>query len=378
MKKLSGVSSGKLRYDHIIGTGGIGTGIVFSLEGDHSLGRNESRLATLEPFHDYCKLHIIMHYVSLLLGADPAGPFRSYPIGAVGSDDAGTKLLTQMEQAGMDTGYVRVDGQSGTLYSVCYQYPDHSGGNITTANSASNHVSPGDIDGFFETIGTLPGEGIIVSVPEVPLETRIRLLQQGRQRGYLNAAAVLSSEAAEFKALGGPDVTDLLALNMDEARSMAALSDQATDADIVVTRCIEILSRSHPGITVLITDGARGSHCFHDGKLEHHPAIPAEAVSTAGAGDAFLAGTLTGICCGLPWLNGSAGDPTAPLSSAVDLGTLLASLSVTSPDTIHMGINACNLLEYAESKGLTLTDSCRRIFRECLQQSPSSINHPPA
>lgn len=371
MKKLSGLASGMLRYDRIIGTGGIGTGIVFSLEGDHTLGRNESRLAIMEPYHDYCKLHIIMHYVSILLGAHPAGPFRSIPIGAVGLDDAGKKLLVQMEQAGMDKRYVREDGQSGTLYSVCYQYPDHSGGNITARNSASNQVSPGDIDAFFEDIGTQVGEGIIVSVPEVPLETRIRLLQQGRQRGYLNAAAVLSSETAEFKALGGLDVTDLLALNMDEARSMAALSDETTDADIIVNRCIKLLSRANPGITVLITDGARGSHCFHDGVLEQRPVIPAEVVSTAGAGDAFLAGTITGICCGLPWMKGASGDPLrgASLDSAPDLGTLLASLSVTSPDTIHMGIDACSLLDYAKSKGLALSGAFQAVFRECLAES---------
>jgi parallel beta-helix repeat protein len=36
----------------------------------------------MEPVRDYCKLHIISHYVAVLLGADPSGnPFHVLPIG---------------------------------------------------------------------------------------------------------------------------------------------------------------------------------------------------------------------------------------------------------------------------------------------------------
>ena len=358
-----------MRYDHIIGTGGIGSGIVFSLKGDHTLGRNESRLATLEPYNDYCKLHIIMHYVSVLLGAGPSGRFRTFPIGGVGSDDAGNKLLAQMKQAGMSTGSVRKDSHSNTLYSVCYQYPDYSGGNITTENSASSKVTPDAIDDFFEDFGTGQSDGIVLAVPEVPVETRIRLLRQGRERRYLNVASVLSSEVAEFKTGGGFGLTDLLAVNIDEARSIANIEDESCDSVIIVKRAIEILYGSNPGIMLLITDGVKGSYCFQDGKMEYNSILPAEVKSTAGAGDAFLAGTITGICCGLPLQKGeSYNSITETLCmSAVDLGTLLASLSVTSSDSIHPDIDASFLLNYAQSKGLTLSDEFKMVFRQYLQ-----------
>ena len=357
-----------MRYDHIIGTGGIGSGIVFSLKGDHTLGRNESRLATLEPYNDYCKLHIIMHYVSVLLGASPTGRFRSFPIGGVGSDDAGNKLLAQMKQAGMSTESVRKDSHCNTLYSVCYQYPDYSGGNITTENSASSKVTPDAIDDFFEDFGTGQRNGIVLAVPEVPVETRIRLLRQGRERGYLNVASVLSSEVAEFKTGGGLGLTDLLAVNIDEARSIANIEDESTDSVIIVNRAIEILYGSYPGIMLLITDGVKGSYCFQDGKLEYNSILPAEVKSTAGAGDAFLAGTITGICCGLPLQKGESNNSITETQcmSAVDLGTLLASLSVTSSDTIHPEIDVSFLLNYAQSKGLTLSDEFKMVFRQCL------------
>ena len=371
MSTLSVVEPGKLQYDHIIGTDGIGSGIVFSLKGDHTLGRNESRMARLEPFHDYCKLHIVMHYVSILLGANPAGRFRSYPIGRVGSDEPGTRLLEQMSQAGMCMGSVKKD-PSPTLYSVCYQYPDFSGGNITTENSASSKVSPEDVDHFFRDFRKGKGDGIVLAVPEVPLETRMALLRKGRERGYLNVASVLSSEVDEFNKQGGLDATDLLAVNLYEACSIADIEDDSDDSDRIISRSIETITRSNPGLIMLVTCGEEGSFCYQDGQLEQHAALPAEARSTAGAGDAFLAGIIAGMCCGLPLLKGaSRNDITAkPLSSAVDLGTLLASLSVTSSDTIHPEGDAGCLLQYAASKGLAFSDGFAKVFSQCLQQTP--------
>ena len=55
-------------YQQLLGVGGIGTGILFALEGNHTLGREESRPGQLLDVRDYCKLHIIIHYVARLLG----------------------------------------------------------------------------------------------------------------------------------------------------------------------------------------------------------------------------------------------------------------------------------------------------------------------
>jgi ribokinase len=89
MTSLRPILPGGFNYDHIIGTGGIGSGMFFSLKGNETLGREESRMAALLPYRDYCKQHIIMHYISVLLGAGINGTFQSYPIGKVGNDDTG-------------------------------------------------------------------------------------------------------------------------------------------------------------------------------------------------------------------------------------------------------------------------------------------------
>ena len=45
----------KLKYDYVVGTGGIGSGILFRFSDNITLGRNESRLAELMDVRDFCK-----------------------------------------------------------------------------------------------------------------------------------------------------------------------------------------------------------------------------------------------------------------------------------------------------------------------------------
>jgi sugar/nucleoside kinase (ribokinase family) len=316
-------------FDHIIATGGIGSGMFFSLKDDHTLGRNESRMATLLPYKDFCKQHIILHYISVLLGAGKEGGFQSYPIGKVGNDEQGKALLENIKAAGMNSAAVTIAPHAATLFSVCFQYPDRTGGNITTENSASNEVSPEDITAFFETVQPQKDKEIILAVPEVPLATRIRLLEYGRQRGSLNVSSILSSEIDSFKKQKGFHLTDILFVNIDEAGHIAN-----TQTDIA-GNCIATLKNLNPNISVIITDGSNGCYSWTKNHLSHTPAIKVDAISTAGAGDAFLAGTLTGLCCGLS------------LEKAINIGTLLAAWSVTSADTIHPETNAGTLYSFA-------------------------------
>ncbi len=64
------VEADSWRYRALIGTGGIGAGAFFALDGNHTLGREESRSGRYLDRRDYCKLHIIAHYVQVLLGED--------------------------------------------------------------------------------------------------------------------------------------------------------------------------------------------------------------------------------------------------------------------------------------------------------------------
>lgn len=353
-----------LKYDHIIATGGIGSGIFFALNGNHTLGRNESRMATLLPYADFCKQHIIMHYVAVLLGAGVNGSFRSLPIGKVGKDEVGMRLIAQMQAVGMNTEHVGVSDTARTLFSVCYQYPDNSGGNITTDNSACSLVSPDDISHFFEQGDPPADKEIILAVPEVPLPARLKLLAYGRQRKSLNVASLQSLEVEDFAQANGFGLCDLLSINMDEARSIAKIEDESVRDEIAVEKSITVLNRFNPSIAILITNGGKGNYCFENGRVTFTHAMNVPVASTAGAGDAFLAGTLAGLCAGLP-LTKDGEDSTfaeTPLETATELGTLLASMSVTANDTIHPTANTSTLFRFAKERNIPFGPDFAKLF----------------
>src|SRR5438128_8654632 len=129
-------------YQQLVGVGGLGTGILFSLEGNHTLGRNESRPGSLLDVRDYCKLHIVSHYVAKMLGTQS---FRVFPVGKIGNDAAGQFVLRGLADVGIDTGFVQTVTGRPTLFSVCFQYPDGSGGNITTNNSVADELCTTDL-----------------------------------------------------------------------------------------------------------------------------------------------------------------------------------------------------------------------------------------
>jgi len=361
---LQPIEDKALRYDHIIGTGGIGSGMVFSFPDAHTLGRNESRLARLEPFRDYCKQHIILHYISVLLGYGQLG-FKTHPIGAVGNDDVGKKLILEMQEAGLDTKAISISKKNRTMFSVCYQYPDFSGGNITTNNSACEEVSPEHIKAFYKNYTKNGKNAIVLAAPEVPLSTRIELLKYGRKEKSLNVACILSSEISDFQKMKGFQLTDILSINRDEALKIAGKESTENFLD-VIKECIKVLSTQNDSLIILMTDGANGSYCYQYGNLEFTPALPTKVASTAGAGDAFLSGVLTGLCCGLPLQKGfeTATLAEKPLATAIELGALLASMSVTSANTIHFGVNAFNIKEYATQHSLTFGSVFSIIFND--------------
>ena len=326
-----------LKYRLLVGTGGIGSGLVFDLAGDHTLGREESRAARLRPAQDFCKLHIISHYPALLLGPDLA----VLPVGAVGADDPGRATKTRMASAGMDVSHVAELPDAGTLFSVCFLYPDGTGGNLTTTDSASARVTPAMIAAVRPRCEAFRGAGLALAAPEVPLDTRAALLDLGTELGFFRAASVVKGEARAALEAGLFHKTDLLSVNQEEARALADAPADRPLPDVLAT-LTDLLLPGQPRLRIVVTAGAGGAHGFADGAWTHVPAVPATVASTAGAGDAFLAGLLIGECRALPFVE------------SLRFASLLASLKVSSADTIHLGINEALLRAHGRTVGVTL------------------------
>jgi sugar/nucleoside kinase (ribokinase family) len=336
-----------LRYNTLVGVGGIGAGILFTLEGDHDLGRNESRPARLEDARDYCKLHIIAHYPARLAG--PRG-LRVLPVGKVGADDVGRRLEQEMAAAGMDTRFIRRVTSAPTLFSVCYQYPDGSGGNITASESAAARLLPRDLE---RIASVLDPTSIALAAPEVPLETRLRLLELATERGAFRVASFMPCEIATSAVRQALSRVDLLAINEDEAAALTGVALDPGDPASLLEAVRSALASAGSRAGLIVTLGAQGAHALADGAFVHVPAASVPVKSTAGAGDALLGGVLTGLALGLPLV-----------PDALELGTLLAAFKVTSPHTIPPEVDRPLLRSFAAVRGVALSPSLARFLSE--------------
>ena len=313
----------RLRYRGLIGTGGIGSGVFFALAGNHTLGREESRGGRFLDRRDYCKLHIICHYVRALLGPE----FPTIPIGKVGDDDVGRRLMSEMREAGLDVRYVEVCPDSQTLFSFCFVYPDGGGGNLTTEDSACSKVNAACVARAELEFGRYEGLGVALAAPEVPLETRAALLEHGAQHGFFRVASFTSAEVPSAIRDGLLRQVDLVAFNLDEAAAAADVASGERPAEEIVREAVRRLREENPAAWVSVTAGGRGNWTWDGERLRYVPAIHVPVENTAGAGDAHLSGIIAGLVAGLP------------LAEAQQLGTLVSGVSVTSPHTIHPDVN---------------------------------------
>lgn len=326
-----------LKFNQIVGTGGIGTGILFELADNRSLSRNETRLAALSPTRDYCKQHIILHYIARILAPDAS----VHPIGLVGADDAGRGLLRQMREAGMEVELVGMSDARPTMYCVCMQYPDKAVCNVTTSESACSLV---DREYIARSLARLPRpmgrETLIVAAPEVPVEARLELLERGHGAGAYCVSSCLVDEFDDFCAGGGMEWTDLLVINEDEAAAFCKA--ETDDMAALAEACARKLQGANPNARLAMTCGAQGSWVCEGKAIRRVPALPANVVATGGAGDAYTAGTICALALGVPFLSERG-------LCAPELGAKLAAEAIGVSDTIDERIDA---------------DTVRRFLRE--------------
>jgi len=333
-------------YDVLIGTGGIGTGAFFAIEGDQTLGREESRGGRFLDRRDYCKLHIISHYVQRLMGK----PFQTLPIGKVGDDDAGRSLLNEMRSTGLNLDCTAIVPGKQTLNCICLLYPDGSGGNLTVSDSASGQVGAEDIRKAIPWFEQYAGRGIALAVPEVPLEARLELLALGTKHGFFRAASFSSEEMSVVKNRALLSQVDLLAINLDEA---ARLADTHSDTPQTIAEDV-VRSIGSGALRLSITAGAFGSWTFDGQRLHFLPSPKVDVQSAAGAGDAHFSGILAGLTSGLI------------LSDAHQIGALAAALSVTSPHTIHPEIDRTVLRDFAQNQKIPLTQPVSAFLNQTI------------
>lgn len=332
----------------MIGVGGIGSGSFFALSGNHTLLREESRGGRFLDRKDYCKLHIIAHYVQMLMGPD----FATIPVGKVGDDEPGRRMYAEMGEAGLDMRYVEICPGEQTLFSFCFIYPDSSGGNMTTDDSACSKVDAVFVAKAQPEFARFEGRGVALAAPEVPLDARRKLLELGTEHGFFRVASFNSEELPEAIESGMLKMVDLLAVNLDEARSALKADTSDLSREQIVEEAVRALSSANAHMLVSITAGAHGSWAWDGSSINYVPVFKAHVATSAGAGDAHLSGMIVGLASGLS------------IDEAQLLGTLVGGLSVTSPHTLTKDINKKSLLNFARQMEAVLPEIVCKLLEE--------------
>jgi 2-dehydro-3-deoxygluconokinase len=238
-------------------------------------------------------------------------------VGRVGDDEFGRLVTMTLRGEGVQTAAV-VDSSAPTglmvkerrtARSVRVQY--------YRSGSAGSRLRPDDVDpAVVAQAGVLHVTGITPALSRTAREAVFTAVETARAAGVTVSVDLNYRRALWSADDAGPVLRDLvryadvLLATEDEARLVV---DGADDSALV-----ERLGRLGPG-HVLLKQGAAGSLSSIEGRVHRTPARSADVVDSVGAGDAFGAGYLSGLCRGLP------------VEERLDLATAAGAFAVTVP-----------------------------------------------
>ena len=212
--------------------------------------------------------------------------------GAVGSDAIGQYFCAQMDQS--DVTYLHVDRPDTYTGTVCVLItPDAQRTMLSCVGSSSTWVMPPSLQARIARAKVLLIEGYLWEMEGTSRAIQVAVAWARRHR---TAVAVTASDVTVVRRHRRafmdllPHV-DVLFANFAEARALAQ-GDTAHACAARLGRTCEF---------VVVTDGPRGAHVVAHGRRHHVPphrhALP--LVDTCGAGDAYAAGVLYGMCVGM-------------------------------------------------------------------------------
>ncbi|MFJ9794339.1 ribokinase [Streptomyces sp. NPDC101145] len=229
-------------------------------------------------------------------------------IGAVGSDDFGTRLRDALDESGVDTSLLRTaGGPSGTAHIVV----DDEGANaivvVPGANASVTGITPHDE-------ARIAASDALLLQLELPLDAVRAGAQAARRHGVRTVLTPAPAQPLPRELLA---LVDLLVPNEHEAATLAGVADPRAAA--------EELLRDVP--VVVVTLGAAG--CLYVARGADPVTVPARrvrAVDTTAAGDTFTGALAVALGEGRP-----VPDALAWASAAASLSVGRAGASSSMP-----------------------------------------------
>jgi sugar/nucleoside kinase (ribokinase family) len=206
---------------------------------------------------------------------------RTRYVGAIGNDEHGRLIRSELEQRGIDTMYAAVRYAPNRHAVILI---DERTGERTIAwqRDKALRILPGDLPPDILT------DARLLHVDNVDEEAAIAAAQMAREKG-----AIVTTDIDEV----GPRTGDLIA-----AASFPVLAEhvpRALTGESDPARALRALRRQHDGM-LCVTLGARGSMLLAGDALHEAPGFRVAVVDTTGAGDVFRGALIYSLLRGDP------------------------------------------------------------------------------
>jgi ribokinase len=116
----------------------------------------------------------------------------------------------------------------------------------------------------------------------VPMEARRKLLQLTAKYHGFAVASFTSGEMAEAKESGMLGMSNLVAMNIDEAAALLQTDVTEHKAEDIVEKTVSLMQNINPSAMLSITAGKRGSWSWDGVLLKHIGVVPVEVKRSPG------------------------------------------------------------------------------------------------
>jgi sugar/nucleoside kinase (ribokinase family) len=215
-------------------------------------------------------------------------------VGKVGQDIFGDFVLSDLQRLGIDAAHVQRSRTCPTSATVIL--------NVRGDDRRYLHVIGANSDLAFAAVDLSVLErsrvlyvGGYLAMPAFTADGLRRLFCEAKSRSLTTVLDVVIPAGIPVslsEVAPALPYTDYFLPNEDEAFRLTGRSDPVEQT--------EVLLRSNPACTVVITQGRRGSLARCGERLVRTPPFPMHSVDESGAGDAFTAGFITGLLEGWP------------------------------------------------------------------------------
>ena len=192
-------------------------------------------------------------------------------------------LLDALHRAGVDTACVR--RAAGPSSHTVIQVDANGQNSIIVFGGENMRPTEEDIDRVLEGFG--PGDAVIM---QNELYNSPLMMRKAAARGL----CVIFNPSPVNDALADYPLESVSWFLLNEIEGEALTGESEPQA--ILAR----MKEKYPSASVVLTLGAEGAYCMHEGQTLYQPAFRVKAVDTTAAGDTFTGYFVSGLAQGMP------------------------------------------------------------------------------